>query len=862
MKYLLFLLLLPLAARAQLADDFTDNDLTQNPTWTGAGFQVANQRLQSNGPAVTGTRLQLVTPCAAGSGATWEFWANLKLATSAGNYADVWLLSAQADLKAAGNTGYFVRLGGTPDEVALFRQDATGSPAYVINGQDATLKSTSSNLVRVRVTRSPQNVWTLERDLTGGRDFTAEGTATDDKYQRSSYFGVFLTYSSANGKNFYFDDFRATDTTPPALLSARLTATRQLDATFSEAVADPPSAAAYRLGNVGISAARRDAPDPAVVHLTLAADAPLGNNMLEARQIADVFGNVAVGPLTAGFTNAGFPVAPGFNQLLITEIMADETPAVGLPAAEFVEIHNPSATAVLDLAGVRLLKAGSAGNPAVFPVGAVLRPGEYAVVCGSTRAGQFAAFGNVFGLSNFPSLGNAGDQLVLRGRDGRTLFEVSYADTWYRDARKQAGGWTLEMVDPANPCAGPDNWTASQDPSGGTPGRANSVRADRADRAAPALLRALAPNPTTVRLLFGEKLDSTAAANPALYALVPAVDISRVAPVGPDFRAVELTLAAPLPANRPYAATVRRAVDCAGNAAGPATSAAFALPVPAAANDVVINEILFNPRPYAVDFVELLNRSANYVDLQGWTISSEKPDGTLDTRPVTAAPYLLAPGQLVVLTEKPDVVRAQYPASHDPAAFLPVAALPTFPDDAGIVSVASATGVRLDRVAYQQSQQLALLDDLNGVSLERLRADGPSAAGNFHSAASTAGYATPGLPNSQNQAEPASSLAFAVTPEVFTPDDDGQQDFTTLNYQLDQPGYAASVTIYDAQGRLARRLVQNETLATSGFFQWDGLTDRGQKAAVGYYVLHIELFQPVGGQKREFKKTVVVGARF
>ena len=75
MKYLLFLLLLlPLAARAQLADDFSDNDLTQNPTWTGVGFQVANQRLQSNGPAVTGTQLQLVTPCAVSSGATWEFW--------------------------------------------------------------------------------------------------------------------------------------------------------------------------------------------------------------------------------------------------------------------------------------------------------------------------------------------------------------------------------------------------------------------------------------------------------------------------------------------------------------------------------------------------------------------------------------------------------------------------------------------------------------------------------------------------------------------------------------------------------------------------------------------------------------------
>jgi len=30
---------------------------------------------------------------------------------------------------------------------------------------------------------------------------------------------------------------------------------------------------------------------------------------------------------------------------------------------------------------------------------------------------------------------------------------------------------------------------------------------------------------------------------------------------------------------------------------------------------------------------------------------------------------------------------------------------------------------------------------------------------------------------------------------------------------------------------------------------------------VGYYLLHIELFKPSGGERREYKKTVVVGAR-
>lgn len=868
MKKLLFVLLLaPLTAAAQLLDTFADGNFTQNPAWTGeaASFQVVNQQLQSNGPAVTGTSLQLVTPVQVAGATTWEFWANLRLATSSGNYADAWLLSEQADLKATANRGYFVRLGGTTDEVSLFRKDATGSPVYVVNGTDATLNSATNNLVRVRITRSAQDVWTLERDLAGGAAYVREGTAIDATLGHGAYVGVALTYSSANSRAFYFDDFRVSDTAPPAPLSVAVVAARQLDVTFNEPVAATQAAANYRLAATGAPAvltAQRDATDVALVHLTLAADLPPGANTLEVRNGADLYGNTAAGPLTVSFQNNGFAIAPSLNQVLITEIFADETPIVGLPASEYLEIHNPSATAVVDLAGVRLLKSSSTASAAVFPSGAVLLPGEYAVVCSSARATQFTAFGKVFGLTNFPSLTNAGDELLLRGRNGQTLFEINYSDTWYKDSRKKDGGWSLEMVDASNPCGGIENWTASTDASGGTPGRANAARAANADRTAPVLLRALALNSTTIRLLFGEKLDSITAANPALYTLAPATAITRVAPIAPDFRAVDLLVGASLQPNQPLTVTVQRATDCVGNAAGPATSATFALPASVAAGDVVINEILFNPRTNAVDFVELFNRSTKYLDVQGWQLGLEKADGTIDQEPVSGSAYVLAPGQFLLLTTRPDIVQSQYPTSAEPAAFLQMAGFPTYPDDAGIVVVRDAQNHTLDRYAYSTEQHLKLLDDVNGVSLERIRADAPSVASNFHSAASAVGYATPGRRNSQLQADPSGGQQFSLAPEVFTPDEDGQQDFTTLNYTLDSPGYAASVTIYDAQGRLTRRLVHNETLATTGFFQWDGLNDRGQKAAIGYYVLQIELLKPNSGEKRDYRKTVVLGARF
>ncbi|GAB3588867.1 lamin tail domain-containing protein [Hymenobacter daeguensis] len=866
--FLLLLLLLPGIACAQLRDDFTDGNFTANPAWTGdaASFQVNTQVLQSNGPAVTGTQLALSTPCQASTGTVWEFWANLRLATSSGNLADVWLMASQTDLKATNNSGYFVRLGGTADEVSLFRKDSTRTAVLVIDGLDGTLASATNNLVRVRVTRTTANRWTLERDLAGTRTFVAEAAQpVDATYQRSVAMGVSLLYSSANGRSFYFDDFAVTDATAPLLTRAVPVDARQVDVVFNEGVAAPSAtlAANYRLqsGAVPVSATL-SATNPAVVRLAFAADFP-AQSVLEVRSVADLYGNVATGPLTAAFT--ALPVPPAVGDLIISEIFADETPQVGLPLSEYVEIYNRSATKTLSLRGVRLGKGGSS-TFAAFADTARLLPGQYAVVCGSTRTIQFvppivAAGTKVYGPTNFPSLSNGGDQLILRGRDGRTLFEVTYSDAWYRDARKKDGGWSLEMIDANSYCGGAENWTASTDASGGTPGRANSVRAANADALAPTLLRAVALDALTVRAYFSEKLDSTAAAAIGRYTLSPAAAITRAAPVGPDFRQVDLTLGTALLPSRATSLTVQTATDCAGNASGPLQSAAFALPEPGVAGDVVFNELLFNPRTSAVRFAELINRSTKFIDLQGWQLGNLRPDGSVDADVLSNGPLVLAPGQILAFSTSTAIITSQYPTSSDAANLVQLSGFPTFPD-ASTALLFDSRGIEIDRFVYSKDLHLSLLSTQDGVSLERIRTNGPTNGSNFHSAASAVGYATPGRPNSQAQDEAGGNQEWTVTPEVFTPDDDGQQDFALLNYHLDAPGYAASVTVYDALGRLTRRLTRNETLPTNGFIQWDGIDDKGHKAAVGYYILLVELFRPSGGEKREYKKTVVLGARF
>jgi flagellar hook assembly protein FlgD len=96
---------------------------------------------------------------------------------------------------------------------------------------------------------------------------------------------------------------------------------------------------------------------------------------------------------------------------------------------------------------------------------------------------------------------------------------------------------------------------------------------------------------------------------------------------------------------------------------------------------------------------------------------------------------------------------------------------------------------------------------------------------------------------------------------VLTPDGDGQDDFTTINYQFANGGGVMSITIYDVQGREIRRLLENQTVSTAGFITWDGVNAEGKKTPIGYYVLWIEVFD-LTGRKQTFKETLAVGMRF
>jgi hypothetical protein len=472
----------------------------------------------------------------------------------------------------------------------------------------------------------------------------------------------------------------------------------------------------------------------------------------------------------------------------------------------------------------------------------------------------YRAYGRVIPLAGF-SLNNTGEPLLLRNAAGQTVYWVEYRTGWYGDNQKASGGWSLEMIDARNPCAGTGNWTASVHPDGGTPGRPNAAAASRPDLTPPQGMTVEVADSRHLRVRFTEPLDSLAMTQPGLYRLSSGVTVAGAVPAGPTYETVQLTLAADLLPRTGYTLAVGNARDCAGNIHGGVLTAQFALPEPGDSGDVVLNEVLFNPRSGGVDFVEIYNRSDKYVNLQGWQLATTEAGRPAAGKQITATYRLLPPRHYAVLTTDGRILKDQYPRAKDSTLIL-LPALPAYPDEAGSVVLRNDRDQLVDQFDYTDGFHFALVDRQEGVSLERISAAAPgNTRQNWHSAAGTEGYATPGYRNSQWLEGQPPADAFQLQPPVFTPDEDGLDDFTTLQYHFPDPGNVATVAIFDAAGREVKKWVRNELLGTAGFYTWDGTDDRGAKVRTGRYIVHISLFD-MQGKVRQYKRDVVVGARF
>ena len=544
--------------------------------------------------------------------------------------------------------------------------------------------------------------------------------------------------------------------------------------------------------------------------------------------------------------------------IVIEELMADPTPQVALPNNEWIELRNTSSTP-FNLLGWRI--GDATGQSGAMPSYNLL-PDSFVIVCTASAVAAMSAFGPTISVTSFPSLDNTGDVIYLRSPQNRIIHAVSYTDAWYQNELKKDGGWTLEMIDTKNPCSGFTNWKASTDIKGGTPGKKNGVDALNADAAVPQLLRAYATDSVNISLVFDEPLDSLKAGTAGNYSISDGIGVPQSAiAITPTFDKVSLRLNTPLSRNKVYTITVLAVTDCKGNIIGSKNTARVGLSAVAESLDIVINEILFNPKSNGTDYVEIYNRSNKIIDLKQTYIANRNTAGVISNiKQLNIDNYLFFPQDFMVITEDPTIVKKDF-ITQNIDAFVTVASMPSFNDDESNAIILNAQGNITDELKYDEKWHFKLIDNREGVALERIDYNAATQnEGNWHSAATSVGYGTPTYKNSQYRLDLQVQGEIKVTPEIVSPDNDGMDDFATIDYSFPSPGYVANITIFDANGRAVRYLQRNALCGIKGNFRWDGLGEKFQKLPVGIYVIFTEVFN-LNGKKKQFKNTIVLARR-
>ena len=856
-KILLLFLFLPVCSLAQVIDDFSDGDFTSNPIWMGTDscFIVnSNQQLQSS--AIEAGEAWLTTVITQGDGEMeWRFWIREAFSPSGNNYAEVWLSADTSDLTHA-TQGYFLRFGtaGSQDAIELYRKDGA-METLVCKGADAAVATSFS--VAVKVNRDREGHWTVQTDYDNVGNYALEAEGHDDTFIPDGYFGFYLKYTVSNAKKFYFDDVyvgpRIIDHDPPEWLSLEVLDSKRLLLNFSEALAvtalDPQH---YRVEVVPDTVQFLER--PSTVLLVFIAPLPENTNLqLKVTGISDLAGNVMPE------TTWDFSIYKALEgDVVINEIMADPSPVVGLPEWEYVELFNTTSLAINMKDWT--LTIGTATK--IFPT-IQMEPLGYLILCKDDGEGELSAYGSTCGFSSF-SVANAGATIRLFSPDETLVSEVSFNETWYHDADKRNGGWSLEQIDPFNPCAGSDNWSASNDVSGGTPGRENSI--NDLNEIQPKVARVSMLDDNMVLLWFDQQMNRTSLAEAAHYqveelGLYPVEVVCN--PV--NLTSVELLFDFSFQEGELYTLLLNGLENCSGHLIKTNTRVRFGIPNTILPGEVLINEILFDPISPGVDYVELYNHSDKTFDLSELKLgvireSFPNPTDTV-LKAITEDSRLFLPQSYLLLSTDAYTVGRQYDC--DIPDFVDMDAFPSYPNSGGIALLMSREGMVVDRMSFSEKMHYPLLKETKGVALERVSWDVPSEqADNWHSAVEAVHFGTPGYANSMMAVgQPVTDeTPITIEPMVFSPDGDGFDDHCLVSYQLNELESTMNAYVFNMAGQMVRHLVKGELVGQEGSFVWNGLDSRGCRVPIGLYVVVTEVFD-MNGMVKKYRNAVVVASR-
>jgi len=836
---------------AQLNENFSDGDFRNNPEWFGdtLAFRVnETQELQLH--ASDAGSYCLFTPNMLCDSAEWLFRVVQKFSPSGNNNTRIWLMRDESSPEQA--FGYYLQLGeaGTADVPELFLfQEGVATSVCRCSGPDIS----GSSDFNYKITRTSEGIWEVGFFTKEGI-WVVTGSGVSAVIGHTGSFGIHCTCTASNSTKFYFDNFQIRaieyDLIPPEGYAAFPETEQRITAEFSEPIF-PPSAeilSHYFLSPPGVTPIAAGIREEQNNCVTLLFEQSLADNTLynlEISNLEDYSGN-RMERVYLWFTYR----KSRRGDLIITEIMADVNPVPpGLLAQEYLEIYNstPHPISLRDYA----LDVNS--RRYLFTENQIIEGGEYVVI---SEEKILDSVSTLFlpGLS----LPNTTCQLLLWNNREEISYAMEYSATTHT-VSKRDGGWSLEIIDPENFCAGAENWGSSIALQGGTPGYENSIAAVCPDTQKPILSEAFIFPPDTVVLRFNETIDPESLSLPEAFFIRPkAYKIMEVLPVGPWYNEVVLVLSEAVTAGTILSVFPSEYItDCAGNHCS-SDSIQVAIPQAVEKKDLLINELLFDPDPGLYDYAELCNVSEKVLDIQGMAFAKYDTLTAIayEMKAARDKPLLLFPGQYLLVCSDTAGLTLRYPGAPKPKCMI-TSELPAMAAAEGTLALIRFSDREIiDAVFYSSSMHYPLLYTTQGVALERI--EGISNTLKWHSAGELCHFGTPGYRNSQYVSPEASDALLSVFPKTIIPDNNGVDDITVITLINTLEYEAADLMIYDKNGYKIKVLHNNLLLSACNREVWDGRDAGGNIVTCGIYVLIADL-RDCKGNKKRIRTTIGVG---
>ena len=788
----------------------------------------------------------------------WIFYIRMPFAPSNNNFARVYLTSNTTDLTSLFLKGYYLQFGENLalDAIELFYQDGL-THTSICRGKDARIASSFSMYVKVKYTEP--NHWEILVDEQKNGMYETDASGVSVAQFEHIALGVFCKCTASNSKKFFFDDFYygppQVDTVKPRVLS--IIPQQDNKTIFVKISKNVTPETALLPQNYLINETLHPEEcnfadnDFSLVRISCKEEfADRVENTIKIENIYDMAGN-KMEPFTGSFSFARIRR----NDILITEIMARPYPMVGAPNCEYVELYNYNVPSAVVLKNWKLKINNSNKNlPEI-----IIPPNGYVfLIANSCFEYDDETEANMYSVSSL-GIADDGAHLVLYNENDEVIHEVNFLRTWHRNPHKQEGGWSLEMINPKYPCSGEENWDSSVSELGGTPGKQNSIYGTFVDYKPIEIDKVTVVDSVTIRVFFTGTVFFDSSIALQLFEIDRNIEIASVSEAPPTNNILQINLRSPIQPNLLYTLTLKETIwDCTQGVVTCNKAYYFALPTLPQPFDVVINEVLFNPKENSrAEFVELYNRSQKVVDLATLRIGSGGAD--LPDKSVTAVSsgFLLFPNEYVALCKLKKVTEEQYPVYY-PDRLLQNDSLPTYPNAAGVVFLSDKYFNTIDRFQYNEKMHYSLLSSVAGVSLERVSYDRETQnEHNWKSAAEGYGFATPGYQNSQFSDNQNYEDVLKIVPEVFAPTQFNNADYVEIQCSFEDTENRVTITIFDRQGNLIKTVANNQICAQKELFLWDGVSEQNYRVPSDLYIVKMEYWN-LNGKRKTVKKTVGV----